>query len=204
MGEPGGLPSLGSHKSWRRLKWLSSSRPRPTFFLSKEFENGGTLFVWVIQLVGLKKNKTEWPSFFLLDFGFYIKMWYPIRDSHLTIRRGMNCFPEAVRMERWKVSEFLMRRLKFLLYLLSTCHLWACYLFEPQFPQMSNENNDRIYLTGLLRGSHAIIYVKQIVSTVPQFIAFEKQDNIMTCYIPVYCLIWMSTSVSGVAFYYKK
>ena len=25
MGEPGGLPSMGSHKSWTQLKWLSSS-----------------------------------------------------------------------------------------------------------------------------------------------------------------------------------
>ena len=119
-------------------------------------------------------------------------------------QEGMNCFPEAVRMERWKVSEFLMRRLKSLLYLLSTFHLWAWYLFKPQFPQMSNENNNRIYLIGLLQGSHAIVYVKQIVSAVPQFIPFEKEDNIMTCYIPVYCLIWMSTAVSGVTFYYKE
>ena len=69
---------------------------------------------------------------------------------------------------------------------------------------MSNENNNRIYLIGLLQGSHAIVYVKQIVSAVPQFIPFEKEDNIMTCYIPVYCLIWMSTTVSGVTFYYKE
>ena len=25
MGEPGGLPSMGSHRVWTRLKWLSSS-----------------------------------------------------------------------------------------------------------------------------------------------------------------------------------
>ena len=119
-------------------------------------------------------------------------------------QEGMNCFPEAFRMERWKESEFLMRRLKSLLCLLSICHLWAWYLFKPQFPQMSNENNNRSYLIGLLQGSLTIIYVKPIVSTVPQFIPFEKQDNIMTCYIPVYCLIWMSTTVSGITFYYKN
>lgn len=195
--------TLNAHKNLSYNIFLKQDRPLPIFFLSKEFENGETLCV-SYSTGRIKEEQSRMAIFLPSGLWTLYKGVTSNQRQPSYNHEGMNCFPEAFRMERWKESEFLMKRLKSLFCLLSICHLWAWYLFKPQFPQMSNENNNRSYLIGLLQGSLTIIYVKLIVSTVPQFIPFEKQDNIMTCYIPVYCLICMSTTVSGITFYYKK
>ena len=55
MGEPGGLPSMGSHR-WTRLKELSSSSPENHFFLFKNIPERKRTIVISLRLPGIAKE----------------------------------------------------------------------------------------------------------------------------------------------------